>query len=437
MPKDKSSRCSSASRDVRHTPYIPCIKGSEVDDAENCAERKEWEEAVCPICLECPHNAVMLLCSSHEKGCRPYMCNTSYRHSNCLDQYRKAQVSSRKLEGSTPPVGEVEQHTEHLVLEANPDIDSVDLSIVGPDTSSRNHRVSRRAESSHNQISGPSGMNSTSADVVSLRITSMDSVFAARRSRRNVSPVAFHSIPTTSSNRGVDSGGEAQGAEQAVGAEASPSKRADVKDLLCPLCRGKVCGWQVVEAARKHLNGKSRSCSQEKCAFAGTYEELRGHARREHPSARPSAVDPARQRDWRRMECQRDMGDVLSSIRSAMPGATVFGDYVIEDDMEIENEGMDALGDEGHWWRVLFLFQIFGPAASVARERSTPSRVRGHQQRQRRAVTARLRQLVENFNHDNTELNSNMIGNDNTGEQITDVPRRRQRNQRRHWGDVS
>ncbi|XP_022748581.1 uncharacterized protein LOC111298143 isoform X2 [Durio zibethinus] len=52
-------------------------------------DKKDWEDATCTICMECPHNAVLLLCSSHDKGCRPYMCGTSFRYSNCLDQYKK------------------------------------------------------------------------------------------------------------------------------------------------------------------------------------------------------------------------------------------------------------------------------------------------------------------------------------------------------------
>ncbi|KAG6782236.1 hypothetical protein POTOM_011630 [Populus tomentosa] len=59
---------------------------------------KEWEEIRCPICMEHPHNAVLLQCSSSGKGCRPHMCNTSYRHSNCLDQFRKSNVSSPSVE---------------------------------------------------------------------------------------------------------------------------------------------------------------------------------------------------------------------------------------------------------------------------------------------------------------------------------------------------
>lgn len=53
---------------------------------------KEWDKARCPICIEHPHIVVLLKCSSHEKGCRPFMCNTSYRHSNCFDQFYKSSV---------------------------------------------------------------------------------------------------------------------------------------------------------------------------------------------------------------------------------------------------------------------------------------------------------------------------------------------------------
>ncbi|KAG2322708.1 hypothetical protein Bca52824_015921 [Brassica carinata] len=52
--------------------------------------KKEWAGSTCPVCLESPHNVVLLLCSSHHKGCRPYMCATSSRFANCLDQYKKS-----------------------------------------------------------------------------------------------------------------------------------------------------------------------------------------------------------------------------------------------------------------------------------------------------------------------------------------------------------
>ncbi|XP_020586684.1 uncharacterized protein LOC110028947 [Phalaenopsis equestris] len=54
----------------------------------------DWKSATCAVCMEPPHNAILLLCSSHEKGCRPYMCDTSYQHSNCLELFKKAYMSS-------------------------------------------------------------------------------------------------------------------------------------------------------------------------------------------------------------------------------------------------------------------------------------------------------------------------------------------------------
>ncbi|KAF5942334.1 hypothetical protein HYC85_019976 [Camellia sinensis] len=36
-------------------------------------KNKEWEDTTCSVCMEYPHNAVLLLCSSYNKGCRPYI----------------------------------------------------------------------------------------------------------------------------------------------------------------------------------------------------------------------------------------------------------------------------------------------------------------------------------------------------------------------------
>ncbi|PWA43377.1 hypothetical protein CTI12_AA536060 [Artemisia annua] len=49
-----------------------------------------WEEVRCPICMEHPHNAILLLCPSHHKGCNPYMCDTSQTHSNCFEQFKNS-----------------------------------------------------------------------------------------------------------------------------------------------------------------------------------------------------------------------------------------------------------------------------------------------------------------------------------------------------------
>ncbi|KAL3620533.1 hypothetical protein CASFOL_035445 [Castilleja foliolosa] len=63
---------------------------------------REWDEISCPICMEHPHNAVLLICSSHEKGCRSYICDTSYRHSNCLDRFKKLKEENPDTTSSPP-----------------------------------------------------------------------------------------------------------------------------------------------------------------------------------------------------------------------------------------------------------------------------------------------------------------------------------------------
>ncbi|CAM6024458.1 unnamed protein product [Sphagnum balticum] len=328
MPKDPSSRSllSPKSQGVLYNPYSSYGRGvaSSSKFVEESEWRKEWEEATCPICMEHPHNAVLLLCTSHDKGCRPYICDTSYRHSNCLDQYRKAHESSGKA---------VDRALELL--------------------------------------------------------------------------------------QGAASGTE-----------------ADAGDLLCPLCRGKVEGWRVVDAARQHLNCKIRTCAQEACGFSGPYEELRKHARGMHPSARPSDVDPARQRDWRRLERQRDLGDVLSTIQSAMPGATVLGDYVIDGDDEDDEDEEDGSGfpsDEGNWWTVFLLCQVFGP--SMAGGRGVPSRVRGRYRHYGNSLRGPM--WGENLQGSNSSgTQSNGLGTNANVEGGTGSTSRRRRSRHRGRGDV-
>ncbi|XP_074591244.1 uncharacterized protein LOC141847160 [Curcuma longa] len=50
----------------------------------------DFENIACPICLDTPHNAVLLKCSSYDKGCRAFMCDTDNSLSNCLDRYKLA-----------------------------------------------------------------------------------------------------------------------------------------------------------------------------------------------------------------------------------------------------------------------------------------------------------------------------------------------------------
>ncbi|KAK8606185.1 hypothetical protein V6N13_102940 [Hibiscus sabdariffa] len=222
--------------------------------------------------MECPHNAVLLLCSSHDKGCRPYMCGTSFRYSNCLDQYKKFYT---KVVPSN--------HEEPLHI-------SIDNPVVTP---------------------------------------------------------------------GVE--------------------KCEVTELACPLCRGQVKGWTVVEPAREYLNAKKRSCMQDDCTFVGTFKELRKHMKADHPSARPREVDPTLEQKWTRLEREREREDVISTIRSAMPGAVVFGDYVIEGNHRRfdtdEEDGFDAdpaerdgsfeVGlESGNFVNFFLLLHAFGPSGS-------------------------------------------------------------------------
>ncbi|KAH7847180.1 hypothetical protein Vadar_022936 [Vaccinium darrowii] len=57
---------------------------------ENIQHETSWDDVVCPICLDFPHNGVLLQCSSYEKGCRPFVCDTDHLHSNCLDRFKTA-----------------------------------------------------------------------------------------------------------------------------------------------------------------------------------------------------------------------------------------------------------------------------------------------------------------------------------------------------------
>ncbi|KAL2477515.1 hypothetical protein Fot_46529 [Forsythia ovata] len=286
MAKGTRGRRGIASRQCRPTPYpLPATNRTEGTEQKKCSkifDKKDWEDATCSVCMECPHNAVLLLCSSHDKGCRPYMCGTSFRYSNCLDQYKKAYT--KVTPSDTHPLGH----------------DSLDSDAMGP-----------------------------------------------------------------LSNRSVEN--------------------CEVTELACPLCRGQVKGWTVVEPAREYLDAKMRSCMQDNCSFIGTYKELRKHVRVEHASAKPREVDPVLEQKWRRLERERETQDVMTTIRSSMPGAVFFGDYAIEgshygfDSGEEERYDADGLErDEGfevgidrNLMRVFLFLQAFGSAGSRSRERES------------------------------------------------------------------
>eukprot|EP01018_Ginkgo_biloba_P040124 Gb_29225 [translate_table: standard] len=391
MPKGTSSRGLS-SRRSRAPPYpsnssreeLPQVNSSE---AENALLKKDWEDAICPICMHSPHNAVLLLCSSYDKGCRPYMCDTSYRHSNCLDQFRKAYSASAMttLSGSS-------DHS--LEVSAYPSPEPLALTRSAGGNLEREHLVSELDTSPYSR-----------------------------------------SVVSNSEDVSLDEGLEP---DAEVGLNRTCIKQ-EVPGLVCPLCRGKVKGWTTVDSARKYLNAKARSCAQESCSSVGTYEELRKHARLVHPLARPSEIDPDQQRNWRRLEQQRDLGDVLSNIRSAMPGAMVLGDYVIEGD-NIENEGddMDFPGDEGNWLTVFLLFQVFEPAANFSSSRNSNLRWRGLARGLRRLgtdPTVRQNLWGENFEGD-VGAEGNMTVSSDAGENTGVSTSRRRRSRRRSQSDL-
>ncbi|XVF68098.1 hypothetical protein PTKIN_Ptkin10aG0176000 [Pterospermum kingtungense] len=292
MAKGSRGRRRIACRQFRPTPYSlpshrPGISGDLYPKkCSKALDKKDWEDARCSVCMECPHNAVLLLCSSHDKGCRPYMCGTSFRYSNCLDQYKKFYT---KVVSSN--------HEEPL----------------------------------HSSDDNP---------VLSSGTT-------------------------------------------------WPAEKCEVTELACPLCRGQVKGWTVVEPAREYLNAKKRSCMQDDCSFVGTFKELRKHMKADHPCARPREVDPTLEQKWRRLERERERDDVISTIRSTMPGAMVFGDYVIEgnhtgsetDEEDgpnadaAERNGGFEVGLDGNFVNFFLLLHAFGSSGNdLGRRPRQPTR---------------------------------------------------------------
>ncbi|KAK6947357.1 Protein of unknown function DUF1644 [Dillenia turbinata] len=210
-----------------------------------------WEDVTCPICLEFPHNSVLLQCSSYGKGCRPFVCDTDHLQSNCLQQFKSSFGMS---------VGSNSPSTSEITTVENP--------------------VSAKSEES-----------------------------------------------------------------------CKPT---------CPLCRGDVTGWVIIDNARAHLDKKHRCCEEERCNFKGTFMELQKHAQIEHPHACPSKVDPARQLDWENFQQSSEIIDVLSTIHSEVPRGVVLGDYVIEYGDDDTGDEFEAFpGDEGNWWTSCILYQTY------------------------------------------------------------------------------
>lgn len=233
---------------------------------------QSWmEDVTCPICLDSPHNAVLLRCTSYEKGCRPFICDTDHTRSNCLERFKVAHG-----------------------LPAN-------------------------------------------VSVSSLTVAPLNSI---------------HIISSSANNRPA-----------------------------CPLCRGDVIGWFVIDEARLHLNQKKRCCEDSCCSYVGNFHELQKHTQQKHPNSRPSEIDPARRVDWENLQQSSDIIDVLSTIHAQVPNSVVLGDYVIE-------YGDDEAGDDydvyhsvrANWWTSCIFCKAFcrssggGQRRTRTRERSSGTR---------------------------------------------------------------
>ncbi|XP_008650993.1 uncharacterized protein [Zea mays] len=260
-----------------------------------------------------PLEVFSTFCSSYKNGCRCYICNTSHRHSNCLDRFRKMNGDS-KVRAS---------HSTYSVL-SNSNIRTVQprahYNMIS--RRSRSPRLGRHVDnegSYHTDVnSGPNPDD----------ISRSEFDFANHQEFEN---------STLTVEGGIVSG-ECHDAMQSS---------AEVK---CPLCRGSVSGWIPAGDVRQYLDNKLRTCSHESCKFTGTYEQLREHARTAHVLTEPAHVDLSRKRAWDRLEREQEVGDVISAIRSQVPGAIIVGDYVIEtrDDMSPDIDSGDDESSE--WW---------------------------------------------------------------------------------------
>ncbi|KAK6915272.1 Protein of unknown function DUF1644, partial [Dillenia turbinata] len=310
------------------------IKGSASTITDIRALHKELDEALCPICMDHPHNAVLLLCSSHDKGCRSYICDTSYRHSNCLDRFKKLRVDPRNSPSQHSSA--LPNHSGHVSLGQLP----------------LNATESESGLTVRNELAEQA-----------VGDYDIQDAYMQIENQRSLTLRAGNTVAHQDANAFEESMSQ------------DLIQELDLH-LKCPMCRGVVHGWKIVQDVRQYLDLKRRNCSQESCPFSGNYRELRRHARRVHPMNRPSDVDPSRQRAWQRLEHQREYGDIVSAIRSSMPGAIVFGDYVIENGDSFPGEGENAGFGDGHspWWTTFFLVRMISggsPRRSVSHPRGT------------------------------------------------------------------
>lgn len=413
MPKDIEQSNNLVSLKAKRSRYHPyneqhlISEGSSLTDGEINAQKKEWDDTVCLICMEHPHNAVLLLCSSYDKGCCPYMCDTSYRHSNCLDRYRK-------------PRTDFNNHS------------SQSIEVYIDDAGS-----GLRSSTNVDEYTGIGGPGNT-REVLTGSWTSRSEGSEDSQNRRD-----SHVLSELQSGMIRDGLVTDEGETSVSVNTGNPGNETETHlnevELKCPLCRGTVNGYKVVEAARQYLNTKMRNCSHDSCSFSGTYEELRKHARSVHPTGRPADVDPSRQCAWRHLERQHDFGDVLSTIRSAMPSAIVLGDYVIDSEDGIhfdrgdENENLTS---SRSWWTTFFLFHMITPIASFADARGFPARWRAARRQHISPGMLSVQHMLGDHIVDTDSEESDNVSTNEASNGASE-PRRRRRSIRfRHGGEL-
>ncbi|XP_019433093.1 PREDICTED: uncharacterized protein LOC109339996 isoform X1 [Lupinus angustifolius] len=339
------------------------VKRRLCSDSDIHVFHEELEEVSCPICMDHPHNAVLLHCSSHEKGCRSYICDTSYRHSNCLDRFKKMRDNSK----DSPNLVNTSNSGNTFDIRLNMQSDMNDV-----------NELYQNEINTLLYVGLPQG--STEGD--------------AQDPTRDLDPNDEGILETADSETLQD---------RAVLEDLDVDSSSESKlSLKCPLCRGQVQGWEVIEEARNHLNMKKRSCSVDSCSFVGNYLELRRHARRVHPTSRPSDVDPVRERDWQHFEHQREYADIVSAIQSAIPDAMVVGDYVLENGDSVGRFSDEWEGNMGNanaaWLTTTILLQMIDGNRTIEIVRGSRPRTNSNVwRRQRRPAFDPHRRLADNL----------------------------------------
>jgi len=372
------------------------------NDSDMHALHRELDEVSCPICMDHPHNAVLLLCSSHDKGCRSYICDTSYRHSNCLDRFKKLRDNSKEnpnLQSSLINTNNSSGNSFDINFTMQSDIHNVDELLL------YQNEINTLLS-----VGIPQGSRQGDAQDPSRHLDQHDEGILETADSENLQDRAVLEEELDVDNSSEDS----------------------KSSLHCPLCRGTVLGWEVVEEARNYLNNKKRSCSRDSCSFAGDYLELRRHARRVHPTSRPSDVDPTREQAWQQFERQREYGDIVSAIQSAIPGAVVVGDYVLENGDGIGRlpgggrDGNNGNGNGSWLTTTTILFQMMDNTIEIVREpraRSSNgwSRHRRSSDRRRYLWGENLLGLQDNEVEEDLRIFNELV------EDASHVPRRRRR----------